>query len=316
MEHQYSTVITLGPDRLFKTQEGMDRLMGISSHELYHFWNVCRIRPKSIQPYNFSSEAYLKEGLIAEGVTTFMGDFYLLKSGYYSPERYLEVLEKLMERSFESLGWENQSIVDSSWDLWLDGYKAGVPDKKVSIYTHGALLVLAMDVMLMRNDKRMHAAMKIMWERFGKDATGYELIDFEQVVVSLAKDEEEMRQFFKAFVWKKGDLFSLLQTLLPQIGLQVEKRSNDTSLQSNFGIITDPKGHLIKIHPKSQAYERLMIMDRILSYALDKDGLHMQIKRWGETMAISLPIEKTLFYATYKITRSSDLSGFNRFVHL
>ena len=71
VEHQYSTVITLGPDHLFKTQEGMDRLMGISSHELYHFWNVCRIRPKSIQPYDFSKEAYLKEGLIAEGVTSF-----------------------------------------------------------------------------------------------------------------------------------------------------------------------------------------------------------------------------------------------------
>ncbi|EPR69888.1 M61 family metallopeptidase [Cyclobacterium qasimii] len=316
VEHQYSTVITLGPDRLFKTEEGMDRLMGISSHELYHFWNVCRIRPKAIQPYDFSREAYLKEGLIAEGVTTFMGDFYLLKSGYYSSERYLEVLEKLMERSFESLGWENQSIVDSSWDLWLDGYKPGVPDKKVSIYTHGALLVLAMDVMLMKNEKRMHAAMRIMWERFGKNATGYELIDFEQVVISLAKDQEEMRQFFKAYVWEKGDLFSLLQMLLPLIGLQVEKRSTLIPLQSDYGIITDSKGQIIKIHPKSPAFNALMIKDKVLSYALSIDGLHMQINRWGETIAISLPIENTLFYATYKITLKGDPSHFSKFVDL
>jgi len=316
VEHQFSTVITLGPDRLFQTQEGRDRLMGISSHELYHFWNVCRIRPRSIQPYDFSREAYLKEGLIAEGVTTFMGDFYLLKSGYYSSERYFEVLEKLMERSFESLGWENQSIVDSSLDLWLDGYKPGVPDKKVSIYTHGALLVLAMDVMLMKGEKRMHSAMRIMWEHFGKNATGYELKDFEQVVVSLAKDQEDMQQFFTDYVWKKGDLFSLLQKVLPQIGLHIEKRSTNTPLQSDFGMVTDLKGHLIKIHPKSPAYKRLMIKDRILSYALDNDGLHLQISRWGETMAISLPAEKTLYYATYKITLTGDLSDFNKFVDL
>ena len=316
VEHQYSTVITLGPDHLFKTQEGMDRLMGISSHELYHFWNVCRIRPKSIQPYDFSKEAYLKEGLIAEGVTTFMGDFYLLKSGYYSTERYLEVIEKLMERSFESLGWKNQSIVDSSWDLWLDGYKAGVPDKKVSIYTHGALLVLAMDLMLMKGNQRMHSAMKHMWERYGITEKGYELKDFEQVVISLAKDKEEMKQFFADYVWSKGDLYSRLKKLLPQIGLSVVKRSNNIPLQSDFGIATDSKGILKKIHPKAPAFKQLMQNDRIQSYSIDNKGLHLQVRRWGKTMAISLPNENAIYYATYKITSGGEKSAFKKFVEL
>jgi predicted metalloprotease with PDZ domain len=316
VEHQFSTVITLGPDSLFSRQEGMDRLMGISSHELYHFWNVCRIRPKAIQPYDFSREAYLKEGLIAEGVTTFMGDFYLLKSGYYSPERYFEVLEKLMARSFESLGWGNQSIVDSSWDLWLDGYKAGVPDKKVSIYTHGALLVLAMDIMLMKGGQRMHGVMKIMWERFGKNDRGYELKDFEQAVISLATDKKEMQQFFAAYVRGKGDLLSLLRVLLPQIGLKLDVLSPKSSLKGTFGIVADAKGCLLKIHPKSPAYEKLMLKDKILSYASTSDGLQLQISRWGETMAVSLPSSESFYYVDYKITLSGNASDFAEFINL
>lgn len=315
VEHQFSTVITLGPDRLFAKQEGLDRLMGISSHELYHFWNVCRIRPKSIQPYDFSKEAYLKEGLIAEGVTTYMGDFYLLKSGYYSTERYFEVLEKLMERSFESLGWQNQSIVDSSWDLWLDGYKAGIPDKKVSIYTHGALLVLAMDIMLMRNGKRMHQVMRKMWECYGKTGIGYELKDFEQAVLDFAENREEMKRFFEEYVHDTGNLFDLLQDLLPHIGLSVQKIASKAPLQSDFGIVTDPNGHLQKIHPKSPAFKKLMIKDKILTYKPTGEGLELKVKRWGENLNINLPADSEIFYGRYKVKSIENSSAFRKFIN-
>jgi predicted metalloprotease with PDZ domain len=315
VEHQFSTVITLGPDRLFAKQEGLDRLMGISSHELYHYWNVCRIRPKSIQPYDFSKEAYLKEGLIAEGVTTYMGDFYLLKSGYYSTERYFEVLEKLMERSFESLGWQNQSIVDSSWDLWLDGYKAGIPDKKVSIYTHGALLVLAMDIMLMRNGKRMHQVMRKIWECYGKTGIGYELKDFEQAVLDFAENREEMKRFFEQYVRDTGNLFDLLQNLLPLIGLSVQKIASKAPLQSDFGIVTDPNGQLQKIHPKSPAFKKLMIKDKILSYKPTREGLELKVKRWGENLNINLPADSEIFYGRYKVKSIENSSAFRKFIN-
>ena len=316
VEHQFSTVITLGPDRLFANKEGLDRLMGISSHELYHFWNVCRIRPKSIQPYDFSREAYLKEGLIAEGVTTFMGDFYLLKSGYYTTEKYFEVLEKLMERSFETLGWQNQSIVDSSWDLWLDGYKPGIPDKKVSIYTHGALLVLAMDILLMKNGKRMYQVMRKMWECYGKTGIGYELKDFEQTVLDFTADREEMTRFFEQYVYNTGNLFDLLQNLLPRIGLSLIKSANEAPLQSDYGIITDSNGQLLKIHPKAPAFSKLMIKDKILSYELSKEGLKLKVRRWGKNLKINLPAENDLYYGNYKVDYIDDSSAFDMFIHL
>jgi predicted metalloprotease with PDZ domain len=113
VEHQFSTVITLGPAQDLEKKSAMDQLVGVSSHELYHFWNICRIRPKELLPYDFSKETYIDTGVVAEGVTTYMGDLFLLKSGYYSLEDYLKKLEKLINRETENFGWKNHAISES-----------------------------------------------------------------------------------------------------------------------------------------------------------------------------------------------------------
>ncbi|WP_154859061.1 M61 family metallopeptidase [Cyclobacterium xiamenense] len=309
VEHRFSTVITLGPDSLLGSSTGMDRLMGICSHELYHFWNVCRIRPRAIAPYDFSREAYLTEGLVAEGVTTYMGDFYLLKSGYYSPQTYLSKLETLFDRGFETLGWENQSIAASSFDLWLDGYKAGVPDKKVSIYTHGALLSLALDLMLLIKGTGLHQAMKIMWTKYGKPEVGYGLEDYLDVLCELSENPGQMEEFFKEYVWGTGNLFPLLESLLPTIGITVRPVKKENRLESEFGLKTASDGKIIRIHPKSPAFHQLMLQDLILSYKFTDSGLRLSLRRWGEKKEVVLPQSGQAYFVSYRIqiTESSEL---------
>ncbi|NHE59484.1 M61 family metallopeptidase [Cyclobacterium plantarum] len=315
VEHQYSTVITIGPDEAMGQKSGMDRLIGVCSHELYHFWNVCRIRPKAIQPYDFSKEAYLSEGMVAEGVTTFMGDYYLLKSGYFSISEYLESLEKLFERGFENLGWENQSITESSWDLWLDGYKAGVPDKKVSIYTHGALLTLALDLILMKGGHRMHEVMKAMWTNFGTSHKGYTLKDFKAIVVSFAQHPEVISSFFDRFVFGKEDLLPTLVSLLPAIGLEMKQIPKENKMESEFGLKINKKGQILKIHPKSLAYHHLMTGDRIISYQIKENGLHVTFERWKKENVTFLPTsDETSFYMDYKLVLTGQSAAFSQFI--
>ena len=55
-------------------------LLHISSHELYHTWNIKAIRPKEMYPYDYSQENYFRTGYVAEGVTTYMGDLMLHKA--------------------------------------------------------------------------------------------------------------------------------------------------------------------------------------------------------------------------------------------
>jgi predicted metalloprotease with PDZ domain len=316
VEHNYSTVITLGPDHLMATKVGMDRLMGICSHELYHFWNVCRIRPKAIQPYDFSKEAYLLEGLIAEGVTTYMGDFYLLKSGYYSTREYLDKMETLFARVFENQGWKNQSIIDSSFDLWLDGYKPGVPDRKVSIYTHGALLTFAIDLLLLQNDRRMHEVMKIMWNKFGKTDRGYTLEDFQQAVLSVSENPGKMNSFFERFVFGKNDLYPFIKSLLPAIGLEIQPVRKENRLETEVGIKTDNKGKIIRVHPQSAAYQQLMIQDEILTYTITESGARLTVVRWQQEKTIILPPSDQSYYVNFRIRQTGIPGLFERFIRL
>ena len=122
-----------------------NELLGISSHELYHVWNVKNIRPKTMSPYDFSKENYTHMGYVTEGVTTYMGDRILYESGVFSLEQYFLELEKLFQGHFHNDGRNHYPVSESSWDTWLDGYTGGIPGRKVSIYVEGALIALICD---------------------------------------------------------------------------------------------------------------------------------------------------------------------------
>ena len=80
---------------------------------------------------------------------------------------------ELFEKEFDSFGWQNQSITESSFDLWLDGYKIGIPDKKVSIYNRGALISLCLDLLLIKAESSLSQVMKDMWLQFGKKESSF-----------------------------------------------------------------------------------------------------------------------------------------------
>lgn len=314
VEHQYSTVITLGPAEDLATKTSLDRLMGVSSHELYHFWNVCRIRPKELLPYDFSQEAYINTGMVAEGVTTYMGDLFLWKSGYYSDEAYFAVLETLINREFEQFGWRNQSIAESSWDLWLDGYKAGAPHRKVSIYNRGALLSLCTDLLLLEEGSSLSKVMKMMWQRFGQPDKGYSLGDFQAIITEELKDNDTVRHFFDNFIFGTTDLLPYLVTQLETVGLQLEAHKMD-NLASAYGIMVEENMRVKSVHPDSPAYEVIMIGDIVKSEisetAADQQVLELSVFRGARPIAVELPFSTDSYFMRYQITKNTDPEKFS-----
>lgn len=305
VEHRRGTVITFGPAESLSDPEQMEELLGVSCHELYHAWNVCRIRPKELLPYNFSKETYTKTGLLLEGVTTYMGDLYLLKSGAYDLPTYLKHFEIIIAKEVASLGWRNQTIAESSFDLWLDGYVAGIPDRKVNIYTHGALLALCIDVLLLKNGSSLSLIMKEMWEQFGKPLKGYSMGDFEQLVFEKFPEKTEVLSFFSNYVNGKADLFPVLQSQLSALGIEmIEAQSKDWPLHE-FGIKTNSEGAIVQLHPDSKAYGSLMRNDRIVNWPIVKSAgnssLKLQIDRNGRSLDIFLENENCRFYPVFQL---------------
>jgi predicted metalloprotease with PDZ domain len=279
VEHASSTVITFGPASSLVEKSQIDELIGVSSHELYHYWNVCRIRPKGLLPYDLSKETYLDCGLVMEGVTTYFGDIYLLRSGHFNLEEYLAILKVQIQKEFDSFGWKCQSIVESSLDLWLDGYKPGIPHKKVSIYNRGALISLCLDLMLLDFGSSLSTLMRQMWEKFGKNNLGYTLRDFENMLLEAASGGRELAVFLEKVVHGKEDLLPFLERQLSTVGISLKKIPNPDRLASEFGIVLGSSKEVVNVHPESQAYQLVMVNDILESIdGLEKSTLKEDTK--------------------------------------
>ena len=169
VEHTKNTVILLGPSDQIMNERYED-LLGVCSHELYHTWNIKSIRPKELLPYDYTKENYFRTGYVAEGVTTYMGDLTLYTSGVFSWEEFIKTQNQNLDRHLMNYGRFNLSVADSGFDSWLDGYKLGAPDRKVSIYPDAALCMLMVDLEIIINSNgkfSLHSVMKDLYHNFG-----------------------------------------------------------------------------------------------------------------------------------------------------
>jgi predicted metalloprotease with PDZ domain len=218
VEHWNSTVMTLGPAEKIAA-ELYPELIGLASHELFHVWNVIRIRPAELLPYDFSRENYFPTGYVAEGLTTYYGDLLLARSGFFSPAQYLAELNGTLNRHFMSSNEAALSLTESSLDLWLDGYVAGVPGRKVSIYHKGALTALILDLEIRRltdDACSLDDVVQDLWERYGQKNIGYSHADYVALVEEVAG--RPMGDYFQACITGTTPLQERLAAALRHVG--------------------------------------------------------------------------------------------------
>lgn len=220
VEHRNSTVLVLGPN---DEGEGLYiDLLGVASHELFHAWNIIRIRPTELLPYDFTRENYFETCFVAEGVTTYYGDLLLRQSGVFGDEAYLKELQVLLKRHFENNGRAFQSLIESSWDLWLDGYEKGVPGRKVSVYHKGAIAALILDLHIRRltdHARSLDDVMRRMWEGFGRPLLGYTLADYRAATEAVAG--ESLDWYYDLCIFGNHTLESTLNDYLGWVGLRM-----------------------------------------------------------------------------------------------
>jgi predicted metalloprotease with PDZ domain len=225
VEHHNSTMIVLGPD---DEGEGLYAdLLGVSSHELFHAWNIIRIRPKEMLPYDFTKENYFRTCFVAEGCTTYYGDLFLKRAGVFNDETYIKELQVYMKRHFENSAHATQSLTDSSFDLWLDGYEKGIPNRKVSVYHKGALVALILDLFLRKKTNHAQSlddVMRLLWVRFGKPFIGYTLEDYISTVEEVAG--ETLEWYWNDCIFTSEPLEFRLNEALAFVGLQMSTFSN------------------------------------------------------------------------------------------
>ena len=307
VEHRKGTVITFGPAENLKETAHMNELLGVSSHELYHSWNVCKIRPQELLPYDFSRETYTKAGWMLEGITTYMGDLYLLKSGVFDLPTYLKEVEDILNRESLNEGWRNYSILESSMDLWLDGYQAGIPDRKVNIYSHGAVICFCLDIMLQSEGSGLPEVMRMAWEKYGKPFKGYDDMGLWNLILGCATNKEKFNSFYESFISGNEDLLNYFGSIIPSLGFELHRLPNPEPLTSKIGILMQ-KEVITKIHPESAAYTSLMIGDHIMA-EFSTDNVKIGASRInGKKFVFDFPMVEKEFYPVYSIKMGQETS--------
>lgn len=221
VEHRSSTMQVLGPDNQNFEELYID-LLGLASHELFHTWNICKIRPIELLPYDYTKENYFPTCFVAEGVTTYYGDLMLSRSKVFDETQYLKELEACFKRHFDHADNASQSLIESSWDLWLDGYNPGIPDRKVSVYHKGAIAAQILDLHIRKVSSHtlsLDDVMKLMWEQFGKPFKGYTMEDYQLVCEEVAN--EKLDWYFDVCIKGNESLFDLLNRYLQLLDLEV-----------------------------------------------------------------------------------------------
>tara|TARA_R110002049_G_scaffold278391_6_gene457179 strand:+ start:4863 stop:6584 length:1722 start_codon:yes stop_codon:yes gene_type:complete len=258
VEHSNSTVCLLGPSYDVMKKSGMyDELLGVSSHELFHTWNVKRIRPAEMWPYDYSKENYTKLGYLSEGVTTLYGDLMLLRSGVFNEEDYFKTMNQLLDRHFNNPARSNLSVADSSFDTWLDGYVAGVPNRKTSIYTEGALCTLMLDVKIRKatnHQKSFDDVMRIFNEDYYKKGKGVSENDYLTTVNKVSGID--LTGFIDQYINGTEDYTPELKKAMEFIGLDYQALPADAFSEAYLGIkVMDNNGALqvLSVYPNSIA---------------------------------------------------------------
>ncbi|MBO0861067.1 MAG: M61 family metallopeptidase [Chloracidobacterium sp.] len=176
-EHLKSNVSMTRPEA-FKSERGYKRFLGLESHEYFHNWNVKRIRPLALGPFDYQRENYTSGLWVSEGVTSYYGDLILRRAGLISVNEYLEGLTNTIAGYEQTPGRFKQSAESASFDAWIKQYR---PDENsinsaMSYYTSGELLGLIIDIeirALTNNAKSLDDVMRLLLENHGLPKPGF-----------------------------------------------------------------------------------------------------------------------------------------------
>ncbi len=231
VEHSDSTVIAMGPASEINQPAFYNDFLAISSHELFHLWNIKRMRPAEMLPYDFTKENYSRLGYIYEGITTYYGDLMLMRSGVWTFEELAKSFSADFDRHFNNEGRWNYSVADSSFDTWLDGYVPGVKGRKVSIYMEGLIAALVADIQILLATEgkfRLDEVLKRLYLETYKEGIGYSKATYKHLLEEVAGLSFE--GYFADLIDGKGKWDEYINNSLNYIGLHIEKTRNEAGL--------------------------------------------------------------------------------------
>jgi len=214
LEHRASSVLLCNREELpLATERRLSanyrRLLTLASHEYFHTWNIKRIKPEVFVDYDLTAENYTRQLWFFEGITNYYDELMLVRTRLIEPLAYLEIVAEHIGRVHQHAGRLKQSVAESSFDAWVKFYRQdeNSPNATVSYYEKGALVGMALDLLIRRHTagtRSLDDVMRALWNEHGKTGRGVAEDGVQKIAERIAG--VSLDEFFAYAVYGTRDL--------------------------------------------------------------------------------------------------------------
>jgi predicted metalloprotease with PDZ domain len=189
LEHRDSTLLMTSRWKA-RTREGRLDWLGLVSHEFFHVWNVKRLRPVELGPFDYESEVYTRALWVAEGITSYYDDLLVHRAGLSTRKEFLDRMSKLIETLQTTPGRLAQPLDEASFDAWIKYYRKdeNTANTAVSYYTKGAIVSFLLDTKIRQatgGRKSLDDALRLAYQRHSGER-GFTAEEFRRVLEEVA----------------------------------------------------------------------------------------------------------------------------------
>ena len=321
LEHLYSTTCSVSRSA-YESERGYQGVLSLLAHEYFHLWNVKRIRPKSLGPFDYENENYTHNLWLSEGMTSYYSGVILQRMGKISNQDYANRIAAEISSVENTPGSHLESAADASWDAWIKYYRPNENSRNqtVSYYDKGSLLGYVLNAWIIKStqgQKCMDDVFKHLYQAYYKKLnrgfTDAELEDaFSKVAGTSAKP------LFESYVY--GVQTPDYQNLFNEFGFTLSNTNEGKSIP--YVGFTAVAGKIVSVYRGASAYVYgLNVGDEIVSAnkanfeGLDKlladkkvgDTILFSVKRDGLERTFVVPVQQSPMLA-FSLTDQKTLN--------
>jgi predicted metalloprotease with PDZ domain len=190
LEHLNSTVLGASKDG-YATERGYNGFLNLVAHEYHHLWNVKRLRPVALGPFDYENENYTTNLWVAEGFTAYYENKFMVRAGFITPEEFVGTLTAAVSAVVNTPGAKVQSASESSFDAWIKYYRPNENSNNttVSYYSKGEIVGMLMDLEIAnatKGTKSLDDVMKAMYLQCKATGKGYTDAEFKAMVEKIS----------------------------------------------------------------------------------------------------------------------------------
>ncbi|MFM1854556.1 MAG: hypothetical protein RL164_1874 [Bacteroidota bacterium] len=304
LEHKNSCVLSM--NRWSYSGSNYTGFINLVAHEYFHLWNVKRIRPIELGPFNYDQECYTSLLWVMEGITSYYDELLLRRAGFYTKEEFLSKMQSQINYVEGSPGSRVQPVAHASFDAWIKAYRPNENSSNTTMtyYSRGAVLGAVLDAYLIQksNKKRsLDGFMQLLYNKYALELKrGFTEAEFEQELSNYCG--EDMHAFFANYV--NGTQIIPYQKYLEPMGLTVK---DVTSSQTSIGATFDGNEVVkVKAVRRGSAAEEagLSVGDEVLicnGYRINKDMLEGMLNSLssGESMMLTVARDEKVFQVKF-----------------